>query len=170
MALRDGPGRDAEHLLRKKTNQLMDLPMRQGLELVFQNPSYLNHYWNSRKPMKHWLDMLKTPEAQLDLSGGKSVLLDFSNQNPNAILSRKLKIPVQCLFGREDTLLNQEREKALAVINFESYQLGDFSQCGHYFHLENPYDFVEILVGEHIRASKAVQSPFLIHPNLNNAC
>lgn len=129
-----------------QSKELFDTPMQEGLDLVWQNPSLLSHYFQNAEAERAWVNAYSQEGYGLDFESQEAVLLDFCSVEKQGEVGNFTGVPLHLLFGDLDPVfdLNEARSQIMrrgGVLESETVAVGS----GHFPHIEHPELFCQLL-------------------------
>jgi pimeloyl-ACP methyl ester carboxylesterase len=131
--------------LQKRSRSFFDGPTRQAMELVYQDPLLLGHYWVDHEILPRWASVLSEPRFGLDRESQNAVLAEMASTPETHPLNSLRGIHAMLMVGARDPVRDDERNLGIARPFLGSIERHVFAKSGHFPHLEEPEAFADTL-------------------------
>ena len=143
--LASGIAESVEH-----TRSVLDDAMRQGFELVLQEPALVGriftHYWADAEQFLASVAAQSLRGGQFDVDSFFAVLADFGGRGTSHLSRSEISIPSVTVFGGLDPITRQSEQDPALRHEIPHVKVHVFDDCGHYVHLDRPQRFLDCVV------------------------
>lgn len=129
--------------MRMNIQKLWDVQTQNALNLTWQNPKLLSHYFVNAEVMSAWIESLSQPEYASDPKSQNAILEELKQlPSPKTI---QFNGSVNLFLGSQDPVFDaQDTFKTLKDF-FPSYKEETVADAGHFPHLEKPQVFIKTI-------------------------
>lgn len=130
---------------RQKTSRFWDEEMQRGMQLTYQNPHLLHHYFVSDQAKQAWVKSLSKEPYQMAPSEMNAVLNDFAKKEAPKGAKEFRKLAASVYYGSRDPVFNREETNSILRKFFSAVNFKEFTNSGHFPHLEKPDEFTSLI-------------------------